>query len=172
MRDPVNCGSTAAPRSGCGGRPARRARARRGASRAATPALRRDRRPSRSSAATASGDDAAAAELIEREQRDVRVAIAGGGQRRRHTPSASWRIAQRCAAPRAARSASRRRGRRVSDAVQLRGRDLRRARPPRAHRQPADLRVGIVRRGSQRLDVDARRRSSALRARGGGRARR
>ena len=100
------------------------------------------------------GRRAAAAELVEREQRDVHVGIAGGGERRR-TGIGVVALAQaaQCLQPdnRGIVSPAG-----SHDAVQLRGRDLRRRGRRGAQRQPADLRVGIMRGGTQGIDVDQR----------------
>jgi hypothetical protein len=98
------------------------------------------------------GRRAARAELIEREQADMRVAIAGRDQRR----GAGLGVVAR---PQAAQRLEAR-DRRVVDAsrgqqaVKIRGRHLRRRGRRRAHRQPANLRVRVVRRRAQGFHIE------------------
>ena len=124
IREPVNCGSARSAAFGRG-RGQRDERVRR-----AMPAARGRRVATRSvDGALERGDRirrrAAGAELIEREQRDVRVAIAAAADRRGARVGVAAR-ARGCAAPRAGRSASRRARPAVSTLVR------RVARPPLA----------------------------------------
>ena len=117
------------------------------------------------------------AELIEREQRDVRVAIVGGGHDATRTRIGGVGCAdrRRCAAPRAARSA-RHRASPARQHARPRRRTLRGRRGRRAAARIASRRTcasGSSRhRAQQRLIVDAAPSWRALRARDGGRARR
>ena len=156
IREPVNCGSAA--RAALGAAAGQRDERVRGAMPAARATARpRDRSTARSSAATASGADPQAPSSSSASSATCVSRSATAASALAHA-SASPR-AGGCAALRGGRPANRRARRRSARPAPRRARrcSRRRRRRRRAHREPADLRVGIVRHRAQHRIVDRRR---------------